>query len=108
MLDLQNQWVLRLKDNTWKSVFLLYSQFFLHIGGELHITRVHETFENLEGNQIVTCIPEFMRENAVMLFEKFHKVKNEYHEIDENNKYAMTFEVYKRKSFPGSDFNYTC
>ena len=77
----------------------IYKEFFPYIK-ELHLTRIHATFSEEGGNQLVTCIPEFMPGNVSMLFERFHRVKNEFYEHDEDNMYSMTFEVFRRKQTP--------
>lgn len=85
----------------------IYREFFPYIN-ELHITRVHHSFDSPEGNELVYCIPEFEFENVADLMKDFHLVKNELHKSDEKNKYPMTFQVFRRKSFSDSDLCQTC
>jgi len=63
----------------------IYKAFF-DMADKLYITRIHHTFEDAD-----VFFPKITKKNR-KLISKWDK-----HEIDENNEYSFTFEIYKRK-----------
>lgn len=74
----------------WEEVFIIwwasiYKAFF-DIADKLYITRIHHTFQNAD-----VFFPKITKKDR-KLISKWDK-----HEIDENNEYSFTFEIYERK-----------
>lgn len=74
----------------WEEVFIIWwasiYRAFFDIADKLYITRIHHTFQDAD-----VFFPKITKKNR-KLISKWDK-----HEIDENNEYSFTFEIYERK-----------